>query len=95
MKINNIELTRLMTTEEVAEYFKVTSNCITQNFIKRGLKYIKVGTKCYRYNIKDVLEFEDKIKVDVLAEEGSGEDLANAFPHAIIEVLGTKKVYRR
>lgn len=39
--------------------------------------------------------FEDKIKVDVVAEEGSGEELANAFPHATIEVLGTKKVYRR
>lgn len=39
--------------------------------------------------------FEDKIKVDVVAEEGSGEELANAFPHAAIEVLGTKKVYRR
>ena len=40
-------------------------------------------------------QFEDKIKVDVLADEGSGEELGNAFPHSAIEVLGTKKVYRR
>lgn len=40
-------------------------------------------------------KYEDKISVDVLAEEGFAEQLADAFPHAEIEVSGTKKVYRR
>lgn len=41
------------------------------------------------------LVYEDKISVDVLANEDDGEQLANAFPHALIEVHGTKKIYRR
>lgn len=41
------------------------------------------------------LVYEDKITVDVLADENSGEQIANAFPHANIEIAGTKKVYRR
>lgn len=48
----------------------------------------------YSFSLENA-SFEDKIIVEVIAEEGSGEDLANAFPHANIEVLGTKKVYRR
>lgn len=41
------------------------------------------------------ISYEDKINVDVLGDESSGEFLANSFPHANIEVIGTKKVYRR
>ena len=41
------------------------------------------------------ISYEDKINVDVLGDENSGEFLANSFPHAGIEVIGTKKVYRR
>lgn len=40
-------------------------------------------------------KYEDKISVDVLAEEGYAEKLADAFHYAEIEVSGTKKVYRR
>ena len=40
-------------------------------------------------------KFEDKISVDVLADEGYAEQLADAFPHAAIEVSGKRKVYRR
>ncbi|MBQ0009453.1 MAG: YigZ family protein [Firmicutes bacterium] len=40
-------------------------------------------------------QYEDKISVDVLADEGFAEQLADAFPHAEIEVSGTKKNYRR
>jgi len=40
-------------------------------------------------------KFEDKISVDVLADEGYIEKLADAFPHTEIEVSGQKKVYRR
>ena len=40
-------------------------------------------------------KYEDKISVDVLADEGYAEKLADAFHNASIEVYGTKKVYRR
>lgn len=41
------------------------------------------------------IKYEDKISVDVLGDEDSGEKLANAFPHASIELIGNRKVYRR
>ena len=41
------------------------------------------------------IKYEDKISVDVLGDENSGERLANSFPHANIELIGKRKVYRR
>ena len=41
------------------------------------------------------IQYEDKISVDVLGDEDAGEKLANAFPHASIELIGKRKVYRR
>ena len=41
------------------------------------------------------IKYEDKISVDVLGDEEAGERLANAFPHANIELMGKRKVYRR
>ena len=41
------------------------------------------------------IQYEDKICVDVLGNEDAGEKLANAFPHANIELIGKRKVYRR
>ena len=41
------------------------------------------------------IQYEDKISVDVLGDEDSGEKLANAFPHSSIELIGKRKVYRR
>ena len=41
------------------------------------------------------IKYEDKICVDVLGDEDAGERLANAFPHANIELIGKRKVYRR
>ena len=41
------------------------------------------------------IQYEDKISVDVLGDEDSGETLANAFPHSSIELIGKRKVYRR
>ncbi len=53
---------KLLTTKEVAEYFQVSSDTVLVILIKKGLKYIPVGAKDYRYNKKDVLEFEEMIK---------------------------------
>ena len=41
------------------------------------------------------IKYEDKISLDVLGDEDAGERLANAFPHANIELIGSRKVYRR
>ena len=41
------------------------------------------------------IKYEDKISVEVLGDEDAGERLANAFPHAGIELTGNRKVYRR
>lgn len=41
------------------------------------------------------VSYEDTIKVEVLADEKYGEELANMFPEASIELFGTKKVYKK
>lgn len=41
------------------------------------------------------IKYEDKINVDILGDEAFGEMLSNSFPHASIDVQGTKKEYRR
>ena len=41
------------------------------------------------------IKYEDKITLDVLGDEDAGEKLANAFPHATIELIGNRKIYRR
>ena len=46
------------------------------------------------FSLENVL-YEDKIKVDVLAHEAIGEELPTYFPKMNIDVMGTKKVYRR
>ena len=55
--------TKLLTTQDVAEYFGVNKNIVTQKFCREGLKYIKLSQTDFRYNKKDVLEFEEQIKV--------------------------------
>ena len=41
------------------------------------------------------VQYEDTIKVDVLAPEEIGETLVNHFPHSHLEVVGTKTIYHR
>ena len=60
----------------------------------RDFEELKRLSKKLLFSFENVT-YEDRINVDVLAEENSGEELANYFPHASIEVMGTKKVYRR
>lgn len=50
---------KLLTTKEVAKIFGVTERTVTQKFIKEGLKYFPVGSKDYRFSIKDIEEFVD------------------------------------
>lgn len=46
------------------------------------------------FSLENVV-YEDTIKVDILADEKYGEELANMFPQATLEVYGTKKVYKK
>lgn len=57
---------KLLTTSEVAEYFQVTPNTVTAKFTKQGLKFFPISCKEYRYNMKDVLAFEERMKVNSL-----------------------------
>ena len=50
---------RLWTMEEVKNYFGVKNNKTIHKFITQGLKVFKVGSKDYRFNIKDIKEFEE------------------------------------
>lgn len=50
--------------------------------------------KTWGFSVENI-NYGDKINVDVLGDEKSGELLSNSFPHASIEVQGTKKVYGR
>lgn len=48
---------KILTTKEVANIFQVSEKTVTQKFNKQGLKYIKIGSKDYRYLEEDVEEF--------------------------------------
>lgn len=41
------------------------------------------------------VDYKDTINVEVLADEKYGEELANMFPQANIELYGTRKVYKK
>lgn len=53
---------KLLTTEQVAKIFDVSESTVTKNFIQKGLKYIEIGSRDYRYELKDVIEFIETIK---------------------------------
>lgn len=51
-----------LTLEEVKKRFRVKDNrTIVVTFAKQGLKFIRIGTR-YRFDLKDVEEFEEKLK---------------------------------
>ena len=55
-------MTNLLTTKQVAEYFGVSVQTVTQKFIKQGLKVIPIGQRDYRFDQKDVEEFAEHLK---------------------------------
>lgn len=63
-------------------------------FSYKDFDYLKriAQKECFSF---ENISFEDKIDVDVLADENAGEQLASLFPGASIEVHGNKRVYRR
>ena len=50
--------------------------------------------KMWGFSFENV-KYEDKISVEILGDEDTGEKLVNAFPHSSIELIGNRKVYRR
>lgn len=55
---------------------------------------LKHLAKMNSFSLENV-QYEDTIKVDVLAPEEVGETLVNHFPHSHLEVVGTKTIYHR
>ena len=55
---------------------------------------LKHLAKMDSFSLENV-QYEDTIKVDVLAPEEVGNLLVNNFPHARLEVVGTKTIYQR
>lgn len=53
---------KLLTTKQVSEIFGVDSRTVLYNFIPKGLKFLKVGSKDYRFDFKDVQDFIEKQK---------------------------------
>lgn len=62
---------KLLTTQEVSDYFGVNKNVITQKFCKNGLKFIKLSKTDFRFNMKDVLEYEESLKVQILPQQNT------------------------
>ena len=48
---------KLLTVEELKEYFQVKDNRTIYKFIKQGLKCIPIGSRDKRFDPKDVKEF--------------------------------------
>ena len=55
---------------------------------------LKRISKMYGFSLENI-KYEDKISCEILGEEDTGEKLVNVFPHASIELIGNRKVYRR
>ena len=55
---------------------------------------LKHLAKMDSFSLENV-QYEDTIKVDVLAPEEVGNSLVTNFPHARLEVVGTKTIYQR
>lgn len=51
-----------LTTKQVMEYFNVKDSRTITKFRRQGLKYIEIGSKDYRYDPKDIEEFEEHLK---------------------------------
>lgn len=64
------------------------------NLSYKDFDELKRLSKKLQFSFENVT-YNDRINVDVLADENSGEQLANLFPHSSIEVMGKKKVYSR
>ena len=45
-----------LTLEETKKHFRVKDNRTIIKFIKKGLKFIKIGAQ-YRFDLKDIEEF--------------------------------------
>ena len=64
------------------------------NLSYKDFDELKRLSKKLQFSFENVT-YNDRINVDVLIDEDSGEQLVNLFPHSSIEVMGKKKVYSR
>ena len=60
----------------------------------RDFDTLKRLIKNTSFRLENII-YENTISLDILADENSGEELSNWFPHINIEVYGTRKVYKK
>ena len=77
---------RLWTMEETKKYFRVESDRTIHKFITQGLKVFKIGSKDYRFNIKDIKEFEEIQKQANQAEMVKIEPIKRKAVHKKLDI---------
>lgn len=53
---------KLLTTKQVAQIFGVDNRTVLYNFIPKGLKFLKVGSRDYRFVHEDIERFIEEQK---------------------------------
>lgn len=79
-------------TADIVEIKHMYGYKVTMSY--KDFEELKRLGKSWGFSFENI-QYEDKIIVEVLGEENAGETLANAFPHASIDLIGNRKVYRR
>lgn len=77
---------KLLTTEQAKEYFGIRDTRTIKKFINQGLKYFPVGTKDYRFDIKDILEFVETQKQIAQMEKISSIPMKKKAKHKTIDL---------
>lgn len=77
---------KLLTTEQAKEYFGVRDTRTIKKFINQGLKYFPVGTKDYRFDIKDILEFVEMQKQITQMEKINSIPMKKKVKHKTIDI---------
>ena len=79
-------------TADIVEIKHMYGYRVTMSY--KDFEELKRLGKTWGFSFENI-QYEDKISVEVLGGEDAGETLANAFPHASIDLIGNRKVYRR
>ena len=83
---------QVINTADIVEIKHMYGYRVTMSY--KDFEELKRLGKTWGFSFENI-QYEDKIIVEVLGGEDAGETLANAFPHASIDLIGNRKVYRR
>lgn len=77
---------KLLTTAQAKEYFGVRDTRTIKKFINQGLKCFPVGTKDYRFDMKDILEFVEMQKQIAQMEKIKSIPMKKKVKHKTIDL---------